>query len=67
MNGLAKTRKKSRPSNGQLRNSQPQVRKRQATSPTGKVVVVSRGQWPTKRSLDLPPCLRGHRATPLVP
>ncbi|MFQ6672510.1 MAG: hypothetical protein ACE5KY_04355 [Candidatus Tectimicrobiota bacterium] len=43
------------------------MRTLRTTSPTGRVVVVSRGAHRPHLLRELPPCLRAHRATRLLP
>ncbi len=49
------------------KNDKPRVYNLMGISPTGKVVVLSLGKRRPKLSGNLPPCLRGHQATRLIP
>ncbi len=50
-----------------LSKKRARVRTQTSTSPTGRVVVVSRRVRRPNLLRELPPCLRAHRATRILP
>ena len=49
------------------KNDKPRVYNLMGISPTGKVVAISLGTRRPMLSCNLPPCLRGHQVTRLIP